>query len=139
MKYIKQLILLFSLTLFGCNSYVTIIKANKGKYVSGLPSGKNYIDYKIKIEAKTTIEFISLKLDGNNISENLYLKDLTSGLSSTKIKSVIDAGIYEFGFRIFNFDDFDNEEKITYTYLLKGKLYENTKTIMKLNRLKANK
>lgn len=127
------------LTFFNCSQQIKIIEANKSKFISGLPNGKSYIDYRIKIETKTNTQFKSILLDNKTTPSNLYLKDLSSGFSSTNIKTEIVAGIYEFGFRVFNFNNFNKEEKIVYKYLLNGKERELVKNIIKNNKVTNNR
>lgn len=139
MKRIKIFTLLFSLfILTSCTQFVTIIDANKTMNVSGLPTGKNYIDYKLEILVNETINFVGLKINGENITKNLYLKDLKTGLSSTKIKKEITKGKYLFGFRNFETKNFKNKDVISLTFNAKEKVYTVEKEV-KSNSNKINK
>ena len=139
MRYLKLILLLFSLTLFNCAQQIKIIEASKSKFISGLPNGRSYVDYRVKIETKTNIQFKSILLDTKDVPNNLYLKNLSSGMSSTKINPEIAVGIYEFGFRVFNFNNFSKEEKVLFNYLLKGKEKKLIKIIFKNDKINTNR
>lgn len=139
MKYLKLMLLLFSLTLFNCSQCIKIVEANKNKYVSGLENGRSYIDYAVKIKAKNNFSFQNIRLDGKDIKESLYVKDLATGLSSTSIKSNYKKGIYLFGFRVFNTEQIDLKETLDFTYKMKEKEYILNTFILKKENVFTNK
>lgn len=133
------LILTFTMLFFNCSNYINVLESNKTKHISGLKNGKNYVDYTFKFESDADFIFKSLALDSKIITEMLYIKNLKTRLSSTKIKSAIQKGKYMFGFRVFDTSNFNTEEKLTFKYSVKGKEYQIEQTIKKQDRVINNK
>ncbi len=123
--------------LFGCSSAIKIAEALKTKHISGLRNGKDYIDYTLKINAKNRFQFKELSVNGAIIKKSLYVKNLATGLSSTKISDSYAEGSYIFGFRIFDVENFKDEEILTFQYLMNSKEYS-IETPIDLNRKIAN-
>lgn len=139
MRKYKNLLLVFTLFLFSCSNYLNIVDANKTKHISGIKNRKNYIDYKIKIESKVDFNFESIKLNNTKITETLFVKNLSTGLSSTKVNSDVKKGSYQFGFRIYDTASFNLEETITFNYLIQNKEFQLKKIIKKVDNIKTNK
>ncbi|WP_146190733.1 hypothetical protein [Polaribacter aquimarinus] len=139
MKHLKLFSLLISMFLFfGCSEYISIIEANKTLNISGLSKGKNHLAYYITIKVKKDITFKSITLNGTEIKESLYLKDLSTGLSSTKINEILSKGNYLFGFRKFDLTDSNKKETIMLSYKIDGKLFNQKKEVV-LKKPKTNK
>ena len=124
--------------LIGCSSSIELVTANKTKHISGLPTGKNYLDYKITLNSKVDFNFKSLELN-NKVIKNFFMKDLSSGLSSTKIKSDIKKGVYQFGFRIYNTSSLNAQETITLNYTINKKEFQLKKKVEKDEKAKINR
>ncbi|MFK8060588.1 MAG: hypothetical protein AB8B78_10905 [Polaribacter sp.] len=139
MNKFKKTALLFTLVLCSCTDYIEIVEAKKTKHISGLPTGKNYIDYKIKITSKVDFSFKNLMIGDKKVSENLYIKDLSTGSSSTKIKTNLKKGVYEFGFRTFNLSSFNIEETIKLSYQIKEKDFMLEKKVFKEEKVNTNR
>lgn len=139
MRISKNILLIFTMLFFSCTNYLKIVEANKIKSISGLQNGKNYIDYSIKIESKINFSFESLELNNIKINENLYIKDLSTGLSSTKINSDLKKGVYLFGFRSYNTNSFNKDETIAFNYLLKSKKFQLKKQINIVTKAQINR
>lgn len=136
---IKNTILFLTIILFtSCSNYLKIVEATKTKHISGIKNGKNYIDYKLKVNAKTDFTYIKIELNNVNIKDNLYYKNLENGLSSTKISEYIKKGKYEFGFRVFNENVYQKEEDIVFWYRIKNKNLKLKSKVVK-NDIKLNK
>lgn len=138
MKKIKYIVLFFMFGILSCSSSIDLIEAKKTKHVSGLPTGKDYVDYKIKLNSKVDFSFKSLKLNNQTI-ENFFIKNLSSGLSSTKINSNIKKGAYQFGFRVYNTSLINTQETITLNYLINDKEFQLKKNVEKNKKIRANR
>lgn len=126
-------------TFSSCSNYLTIVTANKTKHISGIQNGKNYVDFSIEINSKVDFSFKSLELNDSKIIESLYIKDLSTGLSSTKINSDVKKGIYQFGFRIYNTDSFNKDETVTFKYSINNKDFQLKKKIDKEAKIQPNR
>jgi len=139
MRHLKFYFLLCSVFLFfGCSEYVSIKDASKTLNISGLSKGKNYIDYRLTVHTKKSITFENITLNGKVVKESLFLKDLNTGLSSTKIDANLPKGNYQFGFRKYNLTKKDIPETIALLYKIDGKLFTQKKEVI-LKTPKTNK
>lgn len=145
MKNHKELIFGFIFLILACvllNSCVSnmkIVESKKEKHISGLANGKNYVDYTIKIDSKVNFSFESLVLNDIKINKNIYIKNLSTGLTSTKINSNIKKGIYLFGFRVYNTNAFTQNETITFNCLINNIKISIKEKINSKNKVKTNR
>lgn len=124
MKNLKLSVLLFSLfILSGCAQYVTVLEANKTANISGLSNGKNYTDYTLKLDVLKNIDFKNVQLNKKNVVESLYIKDLKTGLSSTKIKPNLPKGNYILGFRSFKNSNPKEKDIISFIFMENNKTF----------------
>ncbi|WP_397447349.1 hypothetical protein [Polaribacter sp. R77954] len=125
--------------LVSCSSAMKIIDSKKNKHISGLSNGKNYIDYTIHIEIETGFNFKSILLNNDKITEHLYIKNLATGLTSTKINSEIKKGAYLFGFRVLNTTSFNADETITFKYMKDNREHQLIKKVLKEDKIITNR
>ena len=70
---------------------------------------------------------------------DIYIKNLSTGLTSTKINSNIKKGIYLFGFRVYNNNAFTQNETITFNCLINNIKISIKEKINSKNKVKTNR
>ena len=116
--------------LTSCSAF-KINTVSKNRHVSGIKSGKNYINYSIKVTSDKDFSIQNIEIENNDTKLKYYYLDLQTKLSSSIIKPVFTKGSYLFSFRIDNMKGYNSDQYILIKYSIDNKYFTKKHLISK--------